>query len=49
MIGGTCAKTPILGEGIKLMRDAIDLKDVNVSMIDSDIVIEGLIDKEGVW
>lgn len=48
LVGGFDAKTPILGDGIKLMKDAINLKDVDVSMIDKDIKIEGLIDKEGV-
>ena len=49
IIGGFSAKTPILGRGIKLMKDAINIKDINVSMIDKDIKIEGLIDKEGVF
>ncbi len=43
IIGGINAKTPVLGKGIELMKDAINLKNVNVSMIDSDIMIEGVL------
>ena len=48
IIGGTCAKTPVMGYGIKLMKNAINLKDVNFCMLGNDIMIEGAIDKEGV-
>ncbi len=46
IIGGRNAKTPVAGEGIALMRDAIQLENVKVSMIESDILIEATVKKE---
>lgn len=41
IIGGALAKTSVAGEGIELMKDAINLKDINISRFDDDILIEG--------
>ena len=46
IIGGRNAKTPVAGEGIALMHDAIQLENVKVSMIESDILIEATVKKE---
>lgn len=46
IIGGRNAKTPVAGEGIAMMRDAIQLENVKVSMIASDILIEATVKKE---
>lgn len=46
IIGGRNAKTPVAGEGIAMMRDAIQLENVKVSMIESDILIEATVKKE---
>ncbi|MDP4094611.1 MAG: bifunctional diaminohydroxyphosphoribosylaminopyrimidine deaminase/5-amino-6-(5-phosphoribosylamino)uracil reductase RibD [Bacillota bacterium] len=43
IIGGRSAVTPVEGEGIKLMKDAVRLKDVEVKRFDDDILIEGRI------
>ena len=48
IIGGINAKTPVLGHGKEFMKDAIKLCDVKVSLFDEDVMIEGLIQKEGV-
>lgn len=46
MVGGINAKTPIGGEGISYMKDAILLKDMKVSTIEDDLMIEGYVRKE---
>ncbi|HAS72778.1 MAG TPA: riboflavin biosynthesis protein RibD, partial [Clostridiales bacterium UBA8960] len=46
LIGGRNAKTPVGGEGIPVMNDAIKLTSLSVSMIGCDVMIEGYIDKE---
>lgn len=46
IIGGENAKTPVGGPGIHLMRDAIDLHNIDVKRFQKDIMIEGYIVKE---
>lgn len=41
IIGGKNALTPIGGEGVSLMKDALVLKDVTYTQFDEDILIEG--------
>lgn len=41
ILGGKDALTPVEGEGIGLMSDAIKIKDVSVSRFGEDILIEG--------
>lgn len=41
LIGGELSKTPIGGEGINLMNNAIRLKDIELSLIDDDIKVIG--------
>ncbi|MGF1589468.1 MAG: bifunctional diaminohydroxyphosphoribosylaminopyrimidine deaminase/5-amino-6-(5-phosphoribosylamino)uracil reductase RibD [Pleurocapsa sp.] len=41
IIGGTSAPSPIGDLGLSLMTDALQLKDVEIQAIDSDILIEG--------
>lgn len=43
ILGGVHAKTPVEGEGIKNLRDAVILKNIKISTIDNDVVIEGYI------
>lgn len=43
IIGGKSALTPVEGEGIKLVEDAIKLHDITINRIDDDIVFEGYI------
>jgi len=43
IIGGADAPTPVEGDGIKLMRDAVMLKDISVERFDEDILIEGYV------
>ncbi|MFA5795137.1 MAG: bifunctional diaminohydroxyphosphoribosylaminopyrimidine deaminase/5-amino-6-(5-phosphoribosylamino)uracil reductase RibD [Candidatus Brocadiia bacterium] len=43
IIGGRDAKTPVEGPGIKLMRQAINLKNISVKSIGPDVLIHGLI------
>ncbi len=45
-IGGRDAKTPIEGEGLKLMKDAIKLHDLSISRFDKDVLIEGYVKGE---
>ncbi len=40
MIGGKAALTPVGGEGIKMMNDAIRLKNADIRQFDGDILIE---------
>jgi len=44
IIGGRDAKTPVEGLGIQFMRDALTLKNINVTSFGNDILIEGYID-----
>ncbi len=43
IIGGRNAVTPVEGTGIHFMKDAIGLKNINVSRFDQDILVEGYI------
>jgi diaminohydroxyphosphoribosylaminopyrimidine deaminase/5-amino-6-(5-phosphoribosylamino)uracil reductase len=43
IIGGKSALSPVEGEGIKLVEDAIRLHDITINRIDDDIVYEGYI------
>lgn len=43
IIGGCNAVTPVEGKGIDLMKDCINIKDINVKRFDEDILIEGYI------
>lgn len=47
IIGGAKAPTPVAGKGISLMREAIELKNINRKVYDEDIMIEGYIRKRG--
>lgn len=46
IIGGEHSKSVVAGEGVKLMKDAILLKDIIVENIDNDILIKGKIIKD---
>lgn len=46
IIGGDSAKTPVGGDGIELMKDAIQLNNIQIMRFDDDIMIEGYL-KEG--
>lgn len=46
IIGGRDAKTPVEGEGIDLMKEAINLEDINISRFGDDILIEGYVKGE---
>lgn len=46
IIGGENAKTPVGGDGLALMQDAISLKDIRVKRFYDDIMIEGYIRRE---
>ena len=41
IIGGTSAPSPVGDLGLSTMTDALQLKEVEVKAIDSDILIEG--------
>lgn len=41
IIGGSSAKTPIGGEGIAFMKDAISLHDIEIYRFGDDVMIEG--------
>jgi diaminohydroxyphosphoribosylaminopyrimidine deaminase/5-amino-6-(5-phosphoribosylamino)uracil reductase len=43
IIGGEGAKTPVGGIGKKFMKDAIELKDIDIQQFGKDIMIEGYI------
>ena len=43
IIGGQNSKSPIGGNGIDLMKDAIMLKDIKIEQFDNDILIKGKI------
>lgn len=44
-IGGAMAKTPIGGQGISLIKDAITLKNISIEKFEDDLMIEGYIRK----
>lgn len=46
IIGGDNAKTPVGGEGRTFMKDAVNLRDIQVYRFGNDIMIEGYIIKE---
>jgi len=46
IVGGDKAKTPVGGEGLKYMEDAILLKDIKLHKFGEDIMIEGYILRE---
>lgn len=46
IIGGNESKTPVGGEGIKYIKDAILLEDIQISRFYEDIMIEGYLRKE---
>ena len=48
IVGGKDAKTPVEGHGKDHIKDAINLCDITVKRFDEDILVEGLIKKEGV-
>lgn len=41
LIGGKTAPTPLAGQGIPLMKDAVELADVQYQQVDSDLLITG--------
>ena len=43
IIGGNLSKTPVEGEGIEFIKDAINLKDIEIRRFDKDVLIEGYI------
>lgn len=45
IIGGKMAKTPVEGDGVELMADAIELRDRVVVPIGDDILVSGLVEK----
>lgn len=45
IIGGQKAPTPVEGEGIELLSQAINIRDVRVKKVDGDILIEGYVVK----
>ncbi|MBR4379210.1 MAG: bifunctional diaminohydroxyphosphoribosylaminopyrimidine deaminase/5-amino-6-(5-phosphoribosylamino)uracil reductase RibD [Prevotella sp.] len=47
IIGGKSARTPVEGEGVTLMSEAIELKDQIVETVGSDVMISGLVKKSG--
>ena len=40
IIGGEHSKSPVGGQGIELMKDAIMLKDIKIETFDNDILIK---------
>ncbi len=47
IIGGKSARTPVEGEGVTLMSEAIELEDQIVETVGSDVMISGLVRKSG--
>lgn len=47
IIGGSTAKTPIGGEGIALMKDAVSLQNIEIHKFGDDVMIEGYLRKKG--
>ena len=46
IIGGEKAKTPIGGEGIKHLEDAIQIKDLKMQVGGEDIILEGYVERK---
>lgn len=46
IIGGQYAKTPVEGEGIEYVRNAVKLVDIDIKRFDEDILIVGRVEKE---
>jgi diaminohydroxyphosphoribosylaminopyrimidine deaminase/5-amino-6-(5-phosphoribosylamino)uracil reductase len=46
IIGGSAAKTPVGGAGISLVKNAIQLENIQISRFQEDIVIEAYLRKE---
>lgn len=46
LIGGSCAPSPIAGQGLMSMEQACQLRDVRTTLFDADILIEGDIPDE---
>lgn len=46
IIGGEKAKTPVGGEGIKRLEDAIQIKDLKMQVMGKDIVLEGYVERK---
>ncbi len=46
IVGGKDAKTAVEGTGIDLMKNAVNIKDVSVRKLGSDVVIEGYIERK---
>ena len=47
IIGGKSARTPVEGEGVTLMSEAIELEDQIVETVGCDVMISGLVKKSG--
>ena len=45
IIGGKSARTPVEGEGVSLMAEAIELEDQIIETVGSDVMISGLVKK----
>jgi diaminohydroxyphosphoribosylaminopyrimidine deaminase/5-amino-6-(5-phosphoribosylamino)uracil reductase len=45
IIGGKTAKTPVEGEGVTIMSEAIELTDRTITTIGEDVLISGLVNK----
>ncbi len=41
IIGGRTAPTPVAGAGISLMKDAVDLDDIQYQQLEKDLLITG--------
>ena len=41
IIGGALAKTPVEGDGVSKLKDALSIRDLKVSLLDKDVFIEG--------
>jgi len=46
IIGGEKAKTPVSGEGFKYIKDAVELRNINVQTFDEDVMITGYVRKD---
>nr|WP_279306196.1 bifunctional diaminohydroxyphosphoribosylaminopyrimidine deaminase/5-amino-6-(5-phosphoribosylamino)uracil reductase RibD [Paeniclostridium sordellii] len=46
IIGGVNSKTPVGGNGIEQLKDAFKIKDLNISMVSEDVLIQGYIGGE---
>jgi diaminohydroxyphosphoribosylaminopyrimidine deaminase/5-amino-6-(5-phosphoribosylamino)uracil reductase len=46
IIGGSTAKTPVEGEGVRYMKDAVNLKNITITRFAEDILVEGYVEGE---